>query len=48
MKFHVDQHFTYIIARVDEYKEELQSYNKIIEEDLEEIIKDWSIELLSP
>jgi hypothetical protein len=40
MKFHVDRHFIYIIARADEYKEELQSYYKLIEEDLDEITKD--------
>jgi hypothetical protein len=33
---------------VDEHKEELQSYYKLTEEDLEEITKDWSTELLIP
>jgi hypothetical protein len=36
----------YITARVDEHKEQLQSYYKLIEEDLEEIIEDWSAYLL--
>jgi hypothetical protein len=49
MKFHVDRHFIYITVRTDEQKEELQSYYKLIEEDLEEIMtKDWSPELLIP
>jgi hypothetical protein len=34
MKFHIDRHFIYITARVDEHKEEIQSYYKITEEDL--------------
>jgi hypothetical protein len=38
----------YHYASVDEHKEELQSYYKLIEEDLEEITKDWSAELLIP
>jgi hypothetical protein len=40
MKFHTDRHFTYITAHADESKEELQSYYKLTEEDLEEINKD--------
>jgi hypothetical protein len=32
----------------DEHKEELQSYCKLTEEDLEEITKDWFAELLIP
>jgi hypothetical protein len=48
MKFHTDRHFIYINARVDEHKEELQSYYKLTEEDLKEIIKDWSTEFLIP
>jgi hypothetical protein len=46
MKFNVDHHFTYITARVDEHKEQLQSYYKMIEEDLEKITKGWSANLL--
>jgi hypothetical protein len=48
MKFHTDQHFIYITAREDEHKEELQLYYKIMEEDLEEMTKDWSTDLLIP
>jgi hypothetical protein len=40
MKFHIDRHFIYVTARVDENKEELQSYYKLTEEDLEEITKE--------
>ena len=40
MKFCVDRHFIYIIVRADEHKEEIQSYYKLREEDLEEITKD--------
>jgi hypothetical protein len=46
MKFSADRHFIYIIACADEHKEQLQSYYKLIEEDLEEITKEWSIDLL--
>ena len=46
MKFHTDRRFIYITMRIDENKEELQSYYKLTEEDLEEITKDWSAELL--
>jgi hypothetical protein len=48
MKFCVDRHFIYITTRADEHKEELQSYYKLTEEDLEEITKEWSLELLIP
>jgi hypothetical protein len=46
MKFHVDRHFIYITARIDESKEELQSYYKLREEKLEEITKEWPAEFL--
>jgi hypothetical protein len=46
MKFCADRHFIYITSRGDEHKEKLQSYYNLTEEDLEEITKDWSIELL--
>ena len=46
MKFNIDRHFIYIIARVDEHKQQLQSYYKLTEEDLEEITKEWSADLL--
>jgi hypothetical protein len=48
MKFCVDQNFIYITVREDKYKEERQSYYKLTEEDLEEINKDWSSDLLIP
>jgi hypothetical protein len=48
MNFNVDQHFIYITVRVDEHKEQLQSYYKLTEEDLEETTKDWSTYLLIP
>jgi hypothetical protein len=40
MKFRVDRNFTYITARIDESKEEIQFYYKLTEEDLEEITKE--------
>jgi hypothetical protein len=46
--FNVDRHFIYITVRVDEHKEQLQSYYKLTEEDLEEITKEWSADLLIP
>jgi hypothetical protein len=46
MKFSVDHHFIYITARADEHKEQLQSYYKMTEEYLEEITKEWSMDLL--
>jgi hypothetical protein len=46
MKFCADRHFIYITTRTDEIKEEIQSYYKITEEDLEEITKEWPIEFL--
>jgi hypothetical protein len=39
MKFHAD-HTSFISLCADEHKEELQSYYKLTEEDLEEITKD--------
>jgi hypothetical protein len=48
MKFHADRHFIYITVRADENKEELQSYYKLTEEDLEEITKEWPAEFLIP
>jgi hypothetical protein len=48
MKFSTDHHFIYIIMRVDEHKQQLQSYYKFTEDDLEEIIKEWSADLLVP
>jgi hypothetical protein len=34
--------------RADENKEQFHSYYKLTEEDLEEITKDWSVDLLIP
>jgi hypothetical protein len=48
MKVCADQHFIYIIAHTDEHKEEIQSYYKLTKEDLKEITKDWSTEILIP
>jgi hypothetical protein len=46
MKFSVDRHFIYITACAHEHKKQLQSYYKLTKEDLEEITKDWSADLL--
>jgi hypothetical protein len=48
MKFCIDQNFIYMTSQADEHKEELQSYYKLTEEDLEQITKDWSTDLLIP
>jgi hypothetical protein len=48
MKLSVDQHFIYITARADEHKKQIQSYYKLMEEDLEEITKEWFTDLLIP
>jgi hypothetical protein len=48
VKFHIDRHFIYIIARRDKRKEEIQSYYKLTEEDMEEITKEWPAKLLVP
>jgi hypothetical protein len=48
MKFNIDRHFIYIIACIDEHKKKIQSYYKLTKEDLEEITKDWSTDLLIP
>jgi hypothetical protein len=48
MKFNVDRHFIYITTCADEHKNQLQSYYKLTEEDLEEITKDWWTDLLIP
>jgi hypothetical protein len=46
VNFRIDRHFIYITAHGDEHKEELQSYYKLIEEDMEEITKEWPAEFL--
>jgi hypothetical protein len=48
MKFSADCHFIYITTRADEHKKQLQSYYKLTEEDLEDITKEWSVDLLIP
>jgi hypothetical protein len=48
MKFSVDRHFIYITTCTDENKQQLQSYYKLMEDDLEEITKEWSVDLLVP
>jgi hypothetical protein len=47
-KFSSDHHFTYITAHGDDHKKKLQSYYKLTEDDLEEITKEWSTNLLVP
>jgi hypothetical protein len=46
MKFNTDRHFLYIIARANEHKKQLHSYYILTEEYLEEITKEWSVDLL--
>jgi hypothetical protein len=46
IKFSTDRHFTYITVRADEHKQQLQSYYKLTEKDLEQITKEWSADLL--
>jgi hypothetical protein len=48
MNFNVERHFIYITTRADEHKQQLQSYYKLTEEDIKEITKDWSTNLLIP
>jgi hypothetical protein len=48
MKFSVDHHFIYITVCADEHKQQLQSYYKLTEDDLEEITKEWSTNLFVP
>jgi hypothetical protein len=48
MKFNADNHFIYNTVFANEHKKQLQSYYKLTEEDLEEITKDWSTDLLIP
>jgi hypothetical protein len=47
-KFRVDRHSTYITAHRDESKEELRSYYKLTDEDMEEITKEWPAKFLVP
>jgi hypothetical protein len=48
VKFHTYRHFIYITVHGDEHKEVLQSYYKLTEEDIEEINKEWLVDLLIP
>jgi hypothetical protein len=48
MKFSADRHFTYITVHADEHKQQLQSYYKLTEDDLEDITKEWLADLLVP
>jgi hypothetical protein len=47
IKFSADHHFIYLTPRTDEHQEQLKSYYKMIEEDLEEITKEWLSNLLT-
>jgi hypothetical protein len=47
-KFHTDKNFIYITVHGDEHKEEIQSYYKLTNEDMEEITKEWPAEFLVP
>jgi hypothetical protein len=48
MNFSADRHFIYITTCDDKQKKQLQSYYKLIEEELEETTKDWSTNILIP
>jgi hypothetical protein len=48
MKFSVDHHFIYITMHADGYKQQLKSYYKLTEDELEEITKEWSADHLIP
>jgi hypothetical protein len=47
-KFCTEKKFIYITTLKDEHKEDLQSYYKLTEEDMEEITKEWFAEFLIP
>jgi hypothetical protein len=42
----MEHHFIYLTPCTDEHQEQLQSYYKLTEEDLEEITRKWSVDLL--
>jgi hypothetical protein len=46
IKLSTDHHFIYLTPHANEHQDELQSYYKLAEEDLEEITKEWSVDLL--
>jgi hypothetical protein len=48
MKFSADRHVIYITVRANEHKQHMKSYYKFTKEDLEEITKEWSADLLIP
>jgi hypothetical protein len=48
VKFRADRNFIYITTHRDKHKEEIQSYYKLIEEDMEEITKEWPEQMLVP
>jgi hypothetical protein len=48
INFSTYRHFIYITDHVDEHKQQLQYYYKLMEEELEDIKKDWSVDLLIP
>jgi hypothetical protein len=48
MKFSMDSHFIYITVRAYEHKQQLQCYYKFSEDELEDITKEWSVDLLVP
>jgi hypothetical protein len=47
-KFCTNPHFIYITVGRDEHQEELQSYYKLSNEDMEHIIKEWRKKFLVP
>jgi len=47
-KFHANPHFIYITTRRDENQEEFQSYYKMMDDDMEQITKEWTEEILVP
>jgi hypothetical protein len=48
INFSTDRHFICLTPCTDEHQEQLQSYYKMTEEDLEEITKEWLAYLLIP
>jgi hypothetical protein len=48
MKLNTGFHLIYITMHTDEHKQQLQSYYQLTEHDLEEITKEWLVDLLVP
>jgi hypothetical protein len=46
INFSMNHHFIYLTPRADEHQEQIHSYYKMTEEYLEEITKEWSVDLL--